>query len=62
MTDKIKGSEIDRVWFDEMKDIVIDINEVESVTLRRLIQEVTVEKTSGSPHYYNRIHNRHNRS
>ena len=32
-----------------------------SVVIERLVEEVRNEK-AGSPHYYNRIHNRHNRS
>jgi hypothetical protein len=34
---------------------------VDSVVIRRLIEEVRLERESPSPHAYNRIYNRHNR-
>jgi hypothetical protein len=40
---------------------VIDVKDIKSAVLRRLVAEVRAEK-SDSPARYNRIHNRHNRS
>lgn len=34
----------------------------QSVTLRRLIEEVRQEESAGGVNAYNRMHNRHNRS
>lgn len=42
--------------------LVVDSKKIDSVTLRRLIEEVeteAIERTA--PAMYNRIHNRHNR-
>lgn len=35
---------------------------ISSVTIDRLVAEVKRDKDQGNPHYYNRVHNRHNRS
>ena len=39
----------------------IDIGGIDSVVLRRLIEEVRNEEVLPSPHLYDRIYNRHNR-
>ncbi len=40
----------------------VDVEKIESAVLRRIVREVRNERDQGNPHYYNRIHNRHNRS
>lgn len=40
--------------------LIIERKNIDSVVLRRLIEEVRDEK-QGKPTAYNRIHNRHNR-
>lgn len=44
---------------DELREI--DVNNLSSPTLARLIEEVRNEETHNA-HAYNRMHNRHNRS
>jgi hypothetical protein len=39
----------------------IDVSKIDSVVLKRLIQEVRIEKEKDIS-AYNRVHNRHNRS
>lgn len=49
----------------EIKKLVenVDINNIESPTIKRLIEEVRNEvKNKETPTRYNRMHNRHNRS
>ncbi len=39
----------------------VDVENIESAVLRRIVREVR-RGDKGNPHYYDRIHNRHNRS
>ncbi len=39
----------------------VDVEKIESAVLRRIVREVR-RGDQGNPHYYDRIHNRHNRS
>ena len=45
----------------EQEPTKLNVKEIPSPTLARLIEEVRLEKVEG-PHAYNRMHNRHNRS
>ena len=42
---------------------VVDVKDIKSEVLKRLIEEIKIEMKEGSePESYNRCHNRHNRS
>jgi hypothetical protein len=56
---KLKGRTHDNTWDDKM---TVDLDKIDGVTIRRLVEEVRRDRDQGNPHYYNRIHNRHNRS
>jgi len=45
-------------------NLVMEINpkDLKSKVLQRLVREVQNDAISGSPHYYDRVHNRHARS
>ncbi|GAA0886411.1 hypothetical protein GCM10009120_50100 [Sphingobacterium siyangense subsp. cladoniae] len=46
----------------DLKDnVVIKPSQVDSEVLKRLLQEISIEKSDVRLHAYNRTHNRHNR-
>lgn len=47
---------------DDEYDLEIDLDSIDSVAIRRLIEEVRQEEAEPRPQAYNRIYNRHNRS
>jgi len=48
--------------FEEVKNkVVIEPSQIDSEVLKRLLQEISIEKSDVRLHAYNRTHNRHNR-
>lgn len=41
---------------------VVDITDISSAVLRRLIEEITNHQSFDGPRAFDRVHNRHNRS
>lgn len=39
----------------------IDLDSIESVAIRRIVEEMRADKTGPSPSAYNRVYSRHNR-
>lgn len=52
----------DNSKFEEIKNkVVIKPSQIDSEVLKRLLQEISIEKSDVRLHAYNRTHNRHNR-
>ena len=48
------------VQADTTQEIILDASQVDNAVLKRLIEEIQIDKENGL-HSYNRTHNRHNR-